>query len=84
MIPNTTPLALAEESPGSGVYSAMFGGVLITVDTLKREARMVTAPNIASDADFDKAQTVLSRLGITALAATSAMLGSLVLTTASF
>jgi hypothetical protein len=79
-----TPLALAEESPGSGVYSAMFGGVMVTLDTGKREARVFTAPNIATDEDFDAAETVLSRLGIMAMASMATMVGSLVLTTASF
>jgi hypothetical protein len=77
-----TPLALREETPG--VYAADFGGVMVTVDTNKREARVFTAPNIATDQDFDAAETVLSRLGIIAMASTATMLGSLILVTASF
>ena len=84
MISKVTPLGLAEDAPGSGTYGALFGGIAISVDMNAREARVFTAPNIATDRDFDALESVLARLGIMALATTATMVGSLILLTAAF
>lgn len=77
-----TPLALAEAAPG--IYFADFGGVSVNIDLNNRLVEVFTSPDDATDADFDAAETILNRLGITGLETTAWTEVGLFVLTASF
>ncbi len=78
----STPLGLAEAAPG--VYYADFGGVSININLNSRRVEVLTSPDEVTDADYDAAETILNRLGITSLETTTWIDEDLVVLTANF